>query len=291
MSRQSNSFNPFQVRIPKKRDLAKLLDKFESVHDARTRKAALVAHLRSAHSSNLAARLATCDLPGRRRDYCLSAGCPVCLRAMRRWFYSATKAVADRIELRQDSGHLVATVIPSNLQFAPGQLSKLNLLTLRSHVWRSLAKANISTPVIGGVDVSFNEDARGIVAPHWQVHVAFAVLGAGSDAAARKQLVKAIGAGFDLEPTAKEPLKVQQLKNPAEQLSYLLKALFLRRVSIIDKRGHRNTLPNPPGLKRPQLVELSEWLATHALTDRLILYRARRVGIKIVANVSKRAPK
>jgi hypothetical protein len=285
MSKNSAWFNPHLAKISKRRDLTLLLPNFESAVTVRKRKKALEAHLRARHGDYLADRLASCRSGRRNERRCLSGCCPVCLRAFRRWFFQATKAVADNVGRGSYAGHCVATVVPANLKVPPGRLSKVDLLKLRATVWRSLEKADLPGPVIGGVDVSYNEDAQKLVPPHWQVHIAFAVLGVDNDKAARSAVTDAITAAFDLEPSAATPVKVKRLSKPAKQISYLLKALFFRRVSIIDRRVHRNTLPNPPPLKRRQLVELSKWLDSHAMTDRLILHGARRGGLKIVADL------
>ena len=101
------------------------------------------------------------------------------------------------------------------------------------------------------------------------------------------KLREALKAAFPLEPTAHIAVQIKELRDLIEQLSYLLKRLFIRRVSIVDNRGRRNTLHRP--LKSQQAAEIAAWLSGFPQTDRLLLYGLRRKGNAIVRTVRSKS--
>jgi hypothetical protein len=202
-------------------------------------------------------------------------------RDLRRWLTDMATTLAH--EAKKETGHLGVTVsiIPAGLIAPLGGLSAIVPRQMREQIWKSLDRAIPGYHAIGGFDVSFNELAGRSQPPgHYQIQLACAVLGYPRDKKSREQLREALKAAFSLEPSAHIAVQVKVLRDLIEQLSYLLKRLFVRRVSIIDKRGRRNTLHRP--LKSHQAAEIAAWLSGFPQTDRLLLYGLRRKGDAIV---------
>jgi hypothetical protein len=268
-----------------KHDPAKLLERFETAQQVVERQGLLAAALEGfgEEGKRLGKRLRRCG--SRRNDglKCLSAADPECLRDMRRW--ATDQACRLRREGRRRTGHrgTTVTVIPAGLRAEPGRLYEISIIKVRQAWWRAVHRMNITLPIYGGIDISFNEDARTQEPGHYQVHFAFAILGHANLKEAHVALKRRIEEAFDLEPMAARPVRVDPIRNPMRQLSYLYKAAFFRRVSIVGRGGRADTMVRP--LKAKHLAEIALWLDRGSLTDRLLLYGLRRQGGRIVSTV------
>jgi hypothetical protein len=258
-------------------DPARLLRGFETTEEVARRDEQLLRQLRRIGRHDLAGDLQR-GLDGRQP---LPPWSNSAYRDLRRWFTDAATTLAR--EAKKETGHLGVTVsiIPAGLMAPLGGLSAIVPRQAREQIWKALDKAIRGYEAIGGLDVSCNELAGRNPPPgHYQGQLHIAVLGYQSDKESCEQLRKVLEASFDLEPSAHIAVQIQELRDLIEQLSYLLKRLFVRRVSIIDNRGRRNTLSRP--LKSQQAAEIAAWLSAFAQTDRLVLYGLRRKGNAIV---------
>lgn len=187
-----------------------------------------------------------------------------------------------RYDERVCSYGLAVSLVPAGFQAAPGELHELDLAAMAASMWRAVHSMSLPYPAVGGIDVSYNEDSHGVVAPHWQVHFAFAVLGVPSDPATQASLREKVRVAFTLEPSAKRPVYVQVLEDLPRQLSYLFKSSFTRRVSVTAANGRSDTLHRH--LKNRERVELGLWLDSYAIPARLVLNGIRRRGLTLHLN-------
>lgn len=263
-------------------DIAKRLKNFESIATVRQRRDNLMQSLRMAgkQGRQLSAALGACGRYRRGRNPpCGSPACPACLREVRRWFVD--QAVSLLPATATSPFGVVVTVIPAGWQAGRGHLGTLDLNMVKSAIWRSIHALWLGDyAILGGVDVSFNESAITPGLGHYQLHATVAILGYPTDSASVNQLNTVLRQHFTLEPTAPCPVKVVPLRSRSRQLSYLLKSVFSRRVSISDSRGRANTLKFP--LKAPHAREIAMWLDTYKTTDRLILHGVRREGFQML---------
>lgn len=265
-----------------KHDPAKRLERFETPQQVVERQRLLTAALERCgeEGERLGRQLRRCG--SRRNDglRCLSAADPKCLRDMRRW--ATDQACRLQREERRRAGHrgTTVTVIPIGLRAELGRLDEIDVRKVRQACWRALHRMEIGLPVYGGIDISFNEDARTGEPGHYQVHLAFAILGHANSKEAHADLKRRIEKAFDLEPTVARPVRMDPIRDPMRQLSYLYKATFFRRVSIIGRGGRADTKLYP--LKPQHLAEIALWLERGSMTDRLVLYGLRRRGTRII---------
>jgi hypothetical protein len=258
-------------------DPARLLRGFETTDEVTCRDERLVPALGQIGRHDLANDLRQ-GLDGRQP---LPAWSNSAYRDRRRWFTDTAATLA--YEARERTGHLGVTVsvIPAGLIAPLGHLPAISPTHARATTWKALDRAVPGYKAIGGLDVSYNEIAGPNQPPgYYQGQLHIAILGFNSNKKACERLTEELKTIFVLETTARVPVRVQELRDPIEQLSYLLKRLFARRVSIIDNRGRRNTLHRP--LKSHQAAEIAAWLSGFAQTDRLLLYGLRRKGNSIV---------
>lgn len=268
-------------------DPERRLTGFEKVETSLERRDRLISRLRRGNSADINAAdcLGTCH--GHRRlrseEACLSAACPICMRAMRRWFTAEAALMALRQRVRHDTlGHVV-TVIPAGWRVPVGNLQHVSLGELRSAAWRWLHKALPQSVVVGGIDISLNESGSAPDQAHYQAHFAAAFLGPETP----DQLRRALTGVIPPEPTARRPIMIQPLRDLVSQISYLFKARFTRRVSLIDRAGRPFT--RQFDLKAPQLTEIGAWLAPSALEERVLLHGCRRRGNHL--RLTGRSPK
>lgn len=271
-------------------DPAKLLLKFETSATAKKAKRRDIQALNHAHRLycySAAGRLENCGKrEGGARRYCNSAACPVCVRVLRRWHTSSFAEAAHPFRDKDGTFGVVATVIMSGLRAPLGDLDTQDLADIRRRVSRALSRLRNDCPIIGGVDLSFNEVGGSREPGQYQVHISLAFLGHGASKEVRERLREKLKKCFRLEPTAKKPVVVVPLRDPVRQGSYLFKIMFSRRVSFRTSNGNRDTRDLP--LKRPQLAEIIMWLDRWKPLDRLLLHH---VVIKDFRMVVRPIPK
>lgn len=221
------------------------------------------------------------------RVYCGSASCAVCMRQFRRWYTNEFASLAEPFRTKKGRYGVVVTLIASGLVAPINELHQIDLLAIKRRVVRGFSRLGLDRPIIGGVDVSFNEEAGSRKPGHYQVHIAFGVLGHRSSKKARKRLQQTVSKCFRLEPSAFVRVKVRPLTNPVRQGSYLLKARFSKRLSFIAANGRRNTKKFP--LKPKQLAEITMWFRQWQPLDRVLLHGVRVVRDHLVIATKKKA--
>lgn len=259
-------------------DPARLLDDFETELVVLDRDRKLVRSLQATGRHDLADDLQR----ALERDEMPPVWSNAAYRDLRRWWTNEATTLAHHAKAAAGRFGVVASIVPAGLTAAAGSLSAIAPRQAVELVWDAFQRVDCGDcRMLGGVDVSFNELAGANQKPgHFQVHASVAILGHPSDERSRKRLCELIKSALDLEPTAHVPVQVKELRDPVEQLSYLMKRVFIRRVSIIDNRERRNTLPCP--LKTAQEAEITAWLSGFPQTDRIILKGLRRYGDRIV---------
>lgn len=260
-----------------KYDPAKLLPKFETPAVAKKRNRQLISVLyrqESLLSHYLASALSDCGkrINGK-RDYCISASCPNCMRHARRWLTDQVATCAKHYTKKSGNSGVFVTIILSGLQAPISGLHKIDIAAVKRRVSRALTKLSLGLPIIGGIDVSFNEEAGSKEPGHYQVHVVLYVADHGSSKKARRRLNDHISSSLRLEPRAYVRVQVKRFKNPVRQGSYLLKSRFDKRLSFIGKNGRRRT--KKFSLKPEQLAEIAVWLRPRQPLDRLLLHGVR----------------
>ena len=176
-----------------------------------------------------------------------------------------------------DTPLTMATLAPAAGRIAPGELGTFSVRKHKSLLRTHLIRAGLGhVPVIGGLDVSYNEDAAKKWGPHWQFHDHLIFIGAD-----REQIKTSLDEYYPETKTILEPIDTEPVTDLLGALSYCYKSAFFRRVSIIDSRGCRNTLPYK-SIKDPHLRELASFLGSVTFSNRLFLRGFRRRGAVLV---------
>jgi hypothetical protein len=98
------------------------------------------------------------------------------MREFRRWFTNQFATLAEPFKTKRGNYGVVVTVIASGLIAPVGGLGLFDLRAINQRFRRGFANLKPEHHILGGVDVSFNEEAGSRKPGHYQVHVAFAVL-------------------------------------------------------------------------------------------------------------------
>jgi hypothetical protein len=192
---------------------------------------------------------------------CEQTYCPRCARAFRRHF------VGELLRLHSEFvGKMRILVIL--LEAAPrGRLQDLKIDRYRHLLRKRLDRAGLGrVPVIGGFEVIYRARSK-----QWVLHVNLVMFG--GDA-------KAI-AGFEdgfRDHELYRAIERVMVKDPAEQLSYVLKFTTYHRPR--EQHGSKKSEAVP--LNPPEHFELLRWMAQHEFSDHLFLFNARRHGASLL---------
>ncbi len=196
--------------------------------------------------------------------------CPLCTRKHRIWRTEEFLEIARAGPLPQ----WVLTLLFDAV--APGDLHTVEPKKLQHRLRKRLDTAGLSESLVaGGLEVSWHGNQLG-----WSVHFHVLTLGAEEE---HLRALKASFASSDL----KRPFLRQKLKDPMEQISYLLKFHTYHHpfAQIGQEKGPAYPLP------RPQMEELLSWYANFKPSDFLFLYGLRRQGKRILPTGKGRSAK
>lgn len=268
---------------PKKWDIRRIDDRFETVGKAKKDRLLMVHRLRTADKNGrrLGKRLKRC----RTKERCGSSACRTCGRQVRRWFVGEAMRLLKQIQLERsellEHPILTVTLINRKHQRAPGQLHSLDIIKMVKQLQTQLARGGLRHVVVfGGVDFSFNVDATGTKGwePYWAPHFHLVVIGT-----TKKALKAALDRHFDKDETVAKPIQVtplrETLKDRCEFLSYCLKTAFERKVYRRTKKGIR---PSNEDLNKAESLELAMYLEKYLPFHRMFLKNASRIGSKLV---------
>jgi len=243
-----------------KHDIVRLLpenrprgERFETLQDARAESERSEKLLRSfwRGSEELAEFLQEC----RAGDYeCNRPFCPICARVFRRWFIGEL--------LRVTKGNGAVRVYTVLLKEAPhDKINDLDPAQFRHQLRKGLERAGlINVPVIGGFEIVYKATRR-----VWVLHVNLVIIG--GKKSARKEFKR----GFS---RIKRQIIGAKLKDPPEQLSYILKFGTYHRPQ--EQRGPTRSDAKP--LNPREHAGLVKWMAQFEFNDFLYLVNARREG-------------
>lgn len=172
-----------------------------------------------------------------------------------------------------------ASLILKGHSFPPGELAKIDLLSLTEAVRKRIERSDFSDMiVIGGWDISLNTFSNSEAG--WNVHLYLLINAPCSD-----ELKEKIASAFDLCEIADRPSQISEVDPDGffKALGYAHKAEFSWRSGYLDKNRlkadgtpHKNT--RHESLKPAPLLELTMWLSQYPVGKRLILRNAERLN-------------
>jgi hypothetical protein len=228
----SVKFNFYSADINEDHDPAKHLKKFETLSEAHERRRRLVGALPEFGKPGraLAERLSGCGF-----FRCRSAGCPVCLRAFRRWWGST---LAEYIA-RDPEFWFTVSIVPADL-FDVGHLDGFRWDLLKDRLRNQIVRGPISEPmVLGGIDYDLKHfvDDR---PPRWCPHLYFLFSGGG-----KGPIADTFRRHYPKSEDIERPVVVTSQKTRDEDLvttaTYTFKARFKNRKPCTDRRGNADT--------------------------------------------------
>jgi hypothetical protein len=229
--------------------------RFETLADAREESERSEQLLRSFSGGNkeLAELLQECWAG----DYeCNQPFCPICARQFRRWFVGELL----RITKANDRVH-VYTVL---LKEAPkDKIDSLDPAPFQHALRQRLKRSGLGkVPMIGGFEIVYKAKKR-----VWVLHANLVLFG--GKKSARKEFARTFKRSGIRKPVVKA-----KLKNPPEQLSYILKFTTYHRPHEQSDATKSEAMPLNP----KEHAALLKWMSQFEFEDFLLLINARRQG-------------
>jgi hypothetical protein len=263
MSARESARALLTLSVPRKFDIARLRPnhlprgkRFETVDDARARRDAELERFEQipglAHAAD---RLLWCSA----ESPCAEVYCAVCGRQFRRWLIGQA--------LRHQSG-LDLQVVTVALELAPtNRLTDCDLLLVKRRAAQRVRRAAPSAKfVLGGIEAEYRQGDDSFL-----IHAHLLVSQLPPD-----QLEALRSAFADID--VMRAVKVQELRDPAAQISYLLK------FTTFHRPGSQNGSRRPRAVPLPDdaLKQLTLWRARHGFFDFLFMIGLRRRGGDLV---------
>lgn len=270
-----------------RRSYADLPPDFETLAEAKHRRATLIRQLQLREDHPGAAKLLATLRSCAKSVPCRSAACPVCNRKFRQRFHRQAQAVVPL-----DGEFLAVSLIPKAHRVELDQLASFDLAAWVKSRQRGLVRALPSDAMfIGGVDVSLNTWAN--ADPHWCLHIyGFVVLPAGWGVVNKRRRL-ALRAAIAMRCPLAEPIPDRPNERPLlvstrtrfefeRKVLYGHKGAFYLR-SRYSYRKRNGTAPSSNvvshALPAERQVELCLFLSRYRIGARLLLVGLRRQGV------------
>jgi hypothetical protein len=161
--------------------------------------------------------------------------------------------------------HEIATIFLET--FPAGKLAEADVKRAHDRFRRRLERNDFAgSKLIGGTEVNWDAATRS-----WVLHVHLLAIGVPPSAWVRlRRALRDTGTSF--------PVKVQRLRNPGRQISYLTKFHTYFRPNSRSGGVRSRAVPLPPD----RLAELAEWWSAYTFDDFIFLVGAKRRGGRIV---------
>ena len=235
-------------------------------------------------TAKLAKILARC----KRRRRCASGACPECGRALQRWFVSQVMNLASY----ENSLQFIAVSIAFPHHRSVGdKLDTLNTIKMKRDVTETIKDADDLAWMIGGIDLSLNDDTQKKLGIAWQPQFyGFA------DGTSREVLSKVLRDTYSPTKKAPRPVQTKECDGSAKAFSYALKTEFVRRIAyraIVGPPENRRKCwhTRKVSLRPIEHVRAMLWLHRIGFAGRLFLrgVRMTRIGDSVgLVKIKKR---
>jgi hypothetical protein len=249
---------------PKKRDITLLrplsLDKgkrFETEEDANAESLRSEGLLKSTNRASLPKQyLCECRAG---HYHCEKTYCPICARDFRRWFIGESLRIVDQC---RRTGRVMTFLLAKSRN-----IEDLDPNEHRHLLRKRLDRAGLASAYcIGGFEIIYRARDK-----HWVLHLNLLVLGG------VKSALNMFEASFSSSKLFR-PCQSVPLKNPAEQISYLLKFTTYQRP--FRQTGSKKSPARP--LNAREHAALVTWMAQYRFVDMMFLYGLRRKGDRLI---------
>jgi hypothetical protein len=225
------------------------------------------ATLRSAKS--LADRLAACR-PDQR---CLSGACPECSRAFQRWFVNSAKYLTQDHDSHRE-------LVTASIVFPKGRVpwhlvNTLSVENSKRAVTRSVEDCADVVWMVGGIDISLNDDRQKSLGMGWQLQLyAIAMV---KDRIAFASVLKG---RFQRTAKVSRPTQIKTCDGSARAISYAFKTDFVRRIAYqgqttTNGKNRECWMTRKVSLPPVDHADLLVWLHSIGLAQRLYLRGVR----------------
>jgi hypothetical protein len=211
----------------------------------------------------------------RPRERCKSGACPECGRAFQRWFVSSTTAL---ISASNSSGDLVSvSIVPPKARAPSFDISALTIADSILAVKQALANCSDIEWMVGGIDVSLNDDTQKGLQEEWQLQLYGIAMVKNRDAFRSHLRSK-----FERSKEVFRPVQIKSCDGSARVISYAYTPEFVRRIAYhatITSKGKTRKcwMTRKVSLRPRDHAGLMVWLDSAGLFQRLYMFRIQTV--------------
>jgi hypothetical protein len=220
-------------------------------------------------STALAATLQACQ-PHHR---CLNAACPECTRASQRWFVDSTEHLTQ--DPNSQGGLVTASIVFPNGRVAIDAINKLDTLNSKRAVTRAVEKSPTVQWMVGGIDLSLNDDTQKNLGIGWQLQLYCIAL-----VKDRTEFASLLKNKFPASKHISRPVQTKACDGSLKAISYALKTEFIQRIAYqatTTRNGKSRSYwtTRKVSLRPVDHVRALQWLDSLGLAQRLYLRGVR----------------
>ena len=160
---------------------------------------------------------------------CMNAACPVCFREYRKQIIYDTLQSIDNI-----NDYCIVTIIFYRDAMTNRDITKANILRIKNKLYQQLNRIGFNNHIIGSIEFDYHCDIEKWI-PHFHLLVK-------KDKNRLYKLNEYMSKPNNLNTrngVTDKPMKVQDLKDPVKQISYLFKAYAKELVAYRDRNNKR----------------------------------------------------
>ncbi len=164
---------------------------------------------------------------------CMNAACPVCFREYRKQIIYDVLQSIDNI-----NDYCIVTLVFYRDAMTNEDITKANILKIKNKLYQKLNRIGFKDPIIGSIEIDYHDDI-GKWMPHFHLLVK-------KDSDRLYKLDCYMHKANNLntrDGVIDKPMKVQDLEDPIEQVSYLFKSYAKELVAYRDKYNKRRNRP------------------------------------------------
>jgi hypothetical protein len=200
---------------------------------------------------------------------CKSGACPECTRAFQRWFIDSTRHLAQRRDLK---GELVtASIVFPDSRVSTQLINTISIENSKRAATRSIEGSLDIQWVIGGIDISLNDDRQKNLGTGWQLQLYCIAL-----VRDRRKFALLLKKQFPRSSTISRPVQTKDCDGSLNAFSYAFKTEFVRRIAYRGKlsekhQGRQCWMTRKVSVSPIDHADLLVWLDSVGLAQRLYL--------------------
>jgi hypothetical protein len=220
-------------------------------------------------AKGLAATLDSC----RPNHRCMSGACPECCRAFQRWFVHETKNLVRDLDPATEL--ITASIVFPNGRTPVQWISSLEPVNSKRAVTRAIQSSADVQWMVGGIDVSLNDDTQKNLGTAWQLQLYGIAM-----VKDRSQVSSLLRTKFQRSQWVTRPVQTKACDGTRKAISYAVKTEFVQRIAYRGTTTNKGKtrqcwMTRKVSLRPADHVQALLWLDSIGFAHRLYLRGVR----------------